>query len=78
MERLVKVFLTVFAAVVVANLFTRFIDYKLDNLKNNPVKLAEMADAAEVFIPYLQLPSGKTVYESFNDSGTKALGFDND
>ena len=47
MERLVKIFLTVFAAVVVANLFTRFIDYKLDNLKNNPVKPTKYTTMAE-------------------------------
>lgn len=47
MDRLVKIFLTVFAAVVVGHLFANFINYKLENLKNDPktpVKYVTMAD----------------------------------
>jgi spore germination cell wall hydrolase CwlJ-like protein len=46
MDRIVKIFLTCLAAVVVGNLFMKFIDYKLDNLKNlkTPTKYATMAE----------------------------------
>ena len=46
MDRIVKIFLTCLAAVVVGNLFMKFIDYKLDSLKNlkTPTKFATMAE----------------------------------
>lgn len=46
MDRLVKIFLTCFAAFVAANLFMRFIDYKLNSLKTSPTptKYATMAE----------------------------------
>jgi len=46
MDRIVKIFLTCLAAVIVGNLFLKFIDYKLDNLKNlkTPTKYTTMAE----------------------------------
>ena len=38
MDKIVKIFLTCLAAVVVGNLFMKFIDYKLETLKTNKVQ----------------------------------------
>lgn len=36
----------------------------------------DMVEFEQVFLSYIQSPSGKTVYELFYDNGMKSLGFD--
>ena len=47
MDKLLKIFLVCFAAVILGNFFYKFVDYKLESLKNNaktPTKYTTMAE----------------------------------
>ena len=47
MDKLLKMFLVVFAAVILGNFFYKFVDYKLESLKNNPKTPTKYTTMAE-------------------------------
>lgn len=47
MDKLLKIFLVCFAAVILGNFFYKFVEYKLDTLKNNPKTPTKYTTMAE-------------------------------